>query len=115
MLRIENSGKNSSIVESLGMIYIRIKLCRMCNVSSSGLEGLGRNTLMIRYGAWGMSSYLMEMVLSECAWNIKYAWRYESGVWGGASGALEKRICQVDTMMFFFYVEMTFHVCYGNS
>jgi len=52
----------------------------MCNVSSSGLEGLGRNTLMIRYGAWGMSSYLMEMVLSEWAWNIKYAWRYESGV-----------------------------------
>jgi len=37
----------------------------MFNVSCSGLEDLGRNTLKISYGAWRMSSYHMVTVLSE--------------------------------------------------
>ena len=37
----------------------------MFNVSCSGLEDLGRNTLKIIFGAWRMSSYHMVTVLSE--------------------------------------------------
>ena len=37
----------------------------MYNASHLGLEGLGRLILIVSYGAWGISSYLMDAVLSK--------------------------------------------------
>jgi len=84
MLRIWNFGKNSRI--SWDDLYMHQF---MFIVSCSGLYDLGRNTLKISYGAWRMSSYHMDTVLSE---------RVRLEIW--KLWALKEIICQVDFMIF---------------
>ena len=64
-VRIENFD-NSVIVAYYRIFWDDLYMHQvMHSVSHSGLEDSGRNTLMISYGAWGMSSYHMDTVLRK--------------------------------------------------
>ena len=56
-VRIENFD-NSIIVANYRIFWDDLYMHQVIhNVSHLGLEGLGRNNLMISYGAWGMLRY----------------------------------------------------------
>ena len=65
----------------------------MYDVSHSGLEDWGGNTLMISYraGGYGIEQVVVEHKVRREIWKL---------CWGGASWALEGRICQVDVLIF---------------
>ena len=100
---IKSFGKNSSIVANYRIFWDDLYMHRVMlniNVSHSC-----RNTLMISYGSWGMSSYT---VLSDIDMKAR-----KLCVRGSLLGSRRKNMSSryLDIFMF----EMTYHVCYGNS
>ena len=60
---IKSFGKNSSIVANYRIFWDDLYMHRvMLNINVSHSS---RNTLMISYGSWGMSSYHIDTVLGD--------------------------------------------------
>ena len=99
---IKSFGKNSSI-ESFGDDLYMHQVMLNVNVSHSG-----RNTLMISYGSWGMSSYHIDTVLSDIDMKARKLCLRRSFL-GSRRKNMSSRYFDI------FMSEMTYHECYGNS
>ena len=103
---IKSFGKNSSIVANYRIFWDDLYMHRVMfnvNVSHSG-----RNTLMISYGSWGMSSYHIDTVLSDIDMKARKLCLRRSFL-GFRRKNMSSRYFDI------FMFEMTYHVCYGNS